>query len=112
MKNIEIFENFNMRTMIIRHRNFGEVLVDLEGSRIKNVENTSRSNFPFSVGSYWNRSIYTWACNNHFETMETLINDRLIKTEKTCPDKKIFGIKTKDVPKGHEWRSIFPNKFK
>jgi hypothetical protein len=98
--------------MIIRHRNFGEISVDLEGGRIKEVVNNSRVNFPFSNGYNWNRSIYTWACNNHFDTIETIINGNTVKTEKTCPDKKIFGVKTKDVPKGHEWRSIFPNKFK
>ena len=30
----------------------------------------------------------------------------------TCPEKKIFGVRAKDVPQGHEWRHIFPNKFK
>ena len=22
----------------------------------------------------------------------------------TCPEKKIFGVRAKDVPQGHEWR--------
>lgn len=112
MKNIKLYENFNQRSMIIKHRNFGEIKVELQGSRITDVTNQSNVNFPFNIGSSWNRSIETWSCNNNFIKIQTWINDRMVKEEDTCPDKKIFGIKAKDVPKGHEWRSIFPNKFR
>jgi hypothetical protein len=112
MEHLLLFENYNFRTMILRHDHFGEISVDLEGSRIKEVVNNSRINFPFHVGSNWNRSIYTWACNNKFGVIETIMNGRMVKKEDTCPEKKIFGVKTKDVPQGHEWRTIFPNKFK
>ena len=29
-----------------------------------------------------------------------------------CPEEKIFGMRTKDIPKGHELRSLYPNKFR
>jgi hypothetical protein len=69
--------------------------------RIIEIENETGMRFPFSVGQILNRTAEVWACNNNF----------LMDGKDTCPDKKIFGVKTKDVPQGHEWRHIFPNKF-
>ncbi len=72
------------------------------GGRIVNIENGTGMRFPFSVGQILNRTAEVWACNNNF----------LMDGKDTCPEKKIFGVSTKDVPQGHEWRHIFPNKFK
>ena len=69
--------------------------------RITEIENETGMRFPFSVGQILNRTAEVWACNNNF----------LMDGKDTCPDKKIFGVKTKDVPQGHEWRHIFPHKF-
>ena len=112
MKHLELYESFHQRTMVLKHKNHGEIKVDLEGSRINNVENTTQINFPFNIGSSWNMSIYTWACNNNFLVVDTLINGRAVKQEDPCPEQKIFGVRTKDVPQGHEWRTLFPNKFR
>lgn len=70
--------------------------------RITNIENETGMRFPFSVGQLLNRTAEVWACNNNF----------LMDGKDTCPEKKIFGVKASDVPQGHEWRHIFPNKFK
>jgi hypothetical protein len=70
--------------------------------RIVNIENETGMRFPFSVGQILNRTAEVWACNNNL----------LMDGKDTCPEKKIFGVKTKDVPQGHEWRHIFPNKFR
>ena len=70
--------------------------------RIVNIENGTGMRFPFSVGQILNRTAEVWACNNNF----------LMDGKDTCPEKKIFGVRAKDVPQGHEWRHIFPNKFK
>lgn len=69
--------------------------------RITEIQNETGMRFPFSVGQVLNRTAEVWACNNNF----------LMDGKDTCPDKKIFGVKTKDVPQGHEWRHIFPHKF-
>ncbi len=69
--------------------------------RITGIENETGIRFPFSVGQLLQRNVEVWACNNNF----------LMDGKDTCPEKKIFGIKTKDVPQGHEWRHIFPHKF-
>jgi hypothetical protein len=39
-------------------------------------------------------------------------NNFLMDGQDTCPEKKIFGVRASDVPQGHEWRHIFPHKFK
>jgi hypothetical protein len=69
--------------------------------RITGIENETGIRFPFSVGQLLQRNVEVWACNNNF----------LMDGKDTCPEKKIFGVKTKDVPQGHEWRHIFPHKF-
>jgi hypothetical protein len=68
--------------------------------RITRIENCN-IRFPFHVGQIFNRTVEVWACNNNF----------LMDGKDTCPEKKIFGVRTKDVPPGHEWRHIFPHKF-
>lgn len=70
--------------------------------RISSIVNKSGIRFPFQVGQLFQRNIETWACNNNF----------YMDDKDTCPEKKIFGVKAKDVPQGHEWRSLFPNKFR
>jgi len=72
--------------------------------RITRIEkpNHVHVNFPFKVGQLLNRNIETWACNNHF----------YIDGKDTCPEEKIFGIRKSDIPKGHELRNLFPNKFR
>ena len=70
--------------------------------RISEIENKTGIRFPFVVGQPLNRNIEVWACNNNF----------LIDGQDTCPEKKIFGVRSSDVPQGHEWRHIFPHKFK
>jgi hypothetical protein len=112
MKNLELYENFNQRTMILRHKMAGEITVELQGSQIKEVVNGTNIRFPFNVGSTWNRSIETWSCNNNFKSIETWINGRLQKSLDPCPEEKIFGIRKKDIPMGNELRMLYPHKFR
>lgn len=79
-----------------------EIAVKVQGGRIVEVENESGVKFPFDVGSMWNRSIEVWACNNNF----------YLDGKDTCPEEKVFGVRKSDVPQGHEWRTLFPNKFR
>ena len=58
--------------------------------------------FPFNVGEYLNKSVEEWACNNNF----------YIDGKDTCPEEKVFGIRKKDIPQGHELRTLFTNKFR
>lgn len=102
----EITESYlNSKELIFtgkRNRNL-QITVLLDNSmRIESIDNKANIRFPFHVGQRINRNIEVWACNNNF----------LLNGEDTCPEKKIFGVRASDVPQGHEWRKIYPGKFK
>ena len=50
--------------------------------------------------------------NNLEEDDDSVSESFLLNGEDTCPGKKIFGVRTSDVPQGHEWRKIYTGKFK
>lgn len=102
MKNI-VFESSRYdRDVVLTSRQGRDILVKVIGGRITSIENNSGVRFPYSVGQQWNRSIETWACNNGFK----------IDGEDPCPEEKIFGIRKKDIPMGHELRMLYPSKFR
>jgi len=103
MENLEIYENFSSEKEIeFTSRQRRKIIVKVQGGRIKDIDNQSGVRFPFHVGQQINRSIETWACNNNFQ----------MDGNDPCPEKKVFGIKAKDIPKGHELRKIYPSKFR
>jgi hypothetical protein len=105
MEHLNKFESFKdtVITFTGKRNRYHEIKVTLSPDyRIVEIENNSPIRFPFSKGQSWNRNVEVWACNNNF----------LMDGKDTCPEKKIFGVKTSDVPQGHEWRHIFPNKFR
>lgn len=69
---------------------------------IKEMDIPNGVRFPFSIGQVLNRNHETWAC----------VNGYLVNGKDMCGEEKIFGIKVSDVPQGHEWRIIYPHKFK
>jgi hypothetical protein len=70
--------------------------------RIEEIDNPTNFRFPYQIGQMLGRNIETWACVNNF----------LLNGKDTCPEKKVFGIKAKDIPQGHPFRKIYPNKFR
>ncbi len=104
MENLKTFESFNEIEMKFTHKrnpslNFS-VYKSPDGT-ISRIENC-QVRFPFDIGQRLSRNIEVWACNNYF----------MIDGKDTCPEKKVFGIKTSDIPQGHELRKIYPNKFR
>ena len=103
MENLEIFESFsNERTVTLTSRQNRTILITVLGGRITAIENNSGVNFPYRVGESYMRNIETWCCNNGFK----------MDGKDMCPEEKIFGVKVSQVPQGHEWRRIFPHKFR
>ena len=103
MENIEIYESYsNERVVVLKSLRGLDITMSVQGGRIKSINNQSGVRFPFSEGQGYTRSIETWACNNNFT----------IDGKSPCGDKKVFGIKTKDIPQGHELRRLFPSKFR
>ena len=105
MKHLKKF-NESVETEIVfkGKRNPNLVIMVKKGpdGRITSIVNKSGIRFPFQIGQLFQRNIETWACNNNF----------YMNGKDTCPEKKIFGVRASDVPQGHEWRHIYPNKFK
>jgi hypothetical protein len=106
MKHLQIYENYHSERIIKfsskRGRTGEDIIIKVEGGRIKEVENIRNLKFPFNIGQPYNMSIKTWACNNGYN----------MDGQDPCPEQKIFGIRTKDIPQGHELRMMFPHKFK
>jgi hypothetical protein len=103
MEYLKTYENYGLREIIFqskRNRNI-TITISVQGGRITSIDNPTNFRFPYQQGQPFNRGLETWACNNNF----------LMDGKDTCPEKKIFGVSAKDVPQGHEWRTIFPNKF-
>lgn len=89
-------------TITLTSRQGREIVVQITNGKISDVENNANIRFPFVVGQPFNMSMKSWAQNNNFKW-----NGSDVESEK-----RIFGVKIKDVPIGHEWRYMFPNKFK
>ena len=103
MKNILLFEMFsNKREIILTSRQGRDINVTLLGGRIDTINNESGVNFPFSEGQQYTRSIEVWACNNGFK----------MDGKDPCPEEKIFGMREKDIPQGHELRMLYTGKFR
>jgi hypothetical protein len=103
-EHLVLFESFGERCISFIGKRNPNLKIDIvvKGGRIISIDNNSGIRFPFSEGQSLSRNIEVWACNNNF----------YIDGKDTCPEKKIFGIRTSDVPKGHEWRHIYPGKFR
>lgn len=102
IKNIVLESSRYDRDVVLTSRQGRDILVKVIGGRITSIENNSGVRFHYSIGQHWNRSIETWACNNGFK----------IDGEDPCPEEKIFGIRKKDIPMGHELRMMYPSKFR
>ena len=100
----EFINEGSKRTIELKHKRNQALVItfDVIVGRIQNIVKTNGVRFPYEEGQPYNRGIETWCCNN----------DYLMDGNDTCPEKKIFGIKQKDIPKGHPLRNIYPGKFR
>ena len=105
MKYLKSFNEELSNEIVLKSKRNSKVEITLlvEGGRILDIINRTNQRFPFQKGNLFNiHALNNWACNNNFT-----LNDK-----DTCPEKKVFGIKTSDIPKGHELRMLYPSKFK
>jgi len=94
----------NLQEVIFTNKRRPQIIIKVTKTpdgKITNVENEFKINFPFKIGQVLNMNHTVWACNNHF----------LVDNKDTCPEKKVFGIKQKDIPQGHPLRMLYPSKF-
>ena len=103
MKHLRIYEAYSdLQTFKLTSRQGRDLTFTVKAGRVESIENNSGVRFPYSVGQPYNVSFKTWACNNGFKW----------NGEDPCPEQKIFGMRAKDIPMGHELRMIFPQKFR
>lgn len=79
-----------------------EIVLQVQGGRITDIENAQRFHFPFHKGQMFQMNVWEWA----------RVNGWLVDGKDLSREEKIFGVRVSDVPQGHEWRLIYPSKFK
>jgi hypothetical protein len=103
---VKLFENWNREEEIILTSRRGRTIeLIIRHGKIDSVNNNSDVYFPFVESQPFQIPfLKSWACHNGFKW----------NGEDSCKptEKKIFGIKTKDVPIGHSLRHAYPRKFK
>jgi hypothetical protein len=102
---IKKFEQYNNGDTYVYTHNRNprlEVTINVINGRISEIENKNNIRFPYKVGQMFSRNIEVWASNNGYS-----INGK----DMSVKNDKIFGIKKKDIPKGHHLRALYPGKF-
>jgi len=90
-------ENKNVREFLFKHKKNPYLTIYVRTQRnavILSIENNANVYFPYTVGQLLNIQYKTWACLNNF----------YVNGKDTCPEKKIFGIRERDIPQGHPLR--------
>jgi len=105
-RHVQLFESWHREeTIVLTSRQGRSITISAKHGTIHEIENESGVRFPFHVGQPITVFMKSWACTNGFTW----------NGESPCPDpgeKKVFGVKAKHIPSGHEWRRIWPGKFK
>lgn len=85
-----------------------KIIIRVNNGRIESIENENQYPFPYFQGQPFQKPfISMWACKNGF-----YLNDEETCRSKKEDEDKIFGVRKKYVPREHEWRRIFPQKFR
>jgi hypothetical protein len=104
MKYISLFESYEKTIVFsLKSRPIVKIKVLTQGGKIIAIENPHNMRFPFAIGQMMKRNIEDWACNNNYK----IDNNDPCKKD----NEKIFGIRKKDIPKGHQLRIMYPSKF-
>lgn len=103
MRYVQLFENWRSEeTIVLTSRQGRDITVTARHGKIEEIDNQSGVIFPFVTGQLITVFMKSWACNHGFKW----------NGQSACPEEKVFGIRKKDIPMGHELRTIFPNKFR
>ena len=102
---VQLFENWSREEeIVLTSRQGRDITIIVQHGKIEEIDNQSGVNFPFFTGQPVTVFMKGWACNQGFKW----------NGKDACDpgEKKVFGIKAKHIPKGHEWRNIWPGKFR
>jgi hypothetical protein len=103
---VALFESWmREEEIILTSRQGRTITIKVTHGKIEEIDNNSGVIFPFVTGQPLQIPFMKgWANRNGFKWNGEDAGRQ--------PEKKIFGVRTKDVPKGHEWRQMFPRKFR
>ena len=106
---VQLFESWHREEeIVLTSRQGRSIEIKVKHGKIEEIENKSGVIFPFVTGQPLQIPfIRNWACRNGFKWNG---EDACLPGMK--PEKKIFGVRAKDIPQGHEWRRMFPGKFR
>lgn len=105
MKHIALFESWmREEEIVLTSRQGRKITIEVKHGKIEEIENEAGITFPFFTGQPVTVFLKSWACNHGFKWNGTDPCDP--------GEKKVFGIKAKYIPKGHELRQMFPGKFR
>ena len=101
---VELFESWRREEEIVLTKGRIEIIIEVVHGKIEKIENKDRYRIPFFEGQPVTVFMKGWACNHGFKW----------NGEDPCDpgEKKVFGVKAKHIPKGHEWRMMWPSKFR
>jgi hypothetical protein len=105
VKHVVLYESWMREEVIVLTSRQGRTItIKMTHGKIEEIDNESGVRFPFVTGQPFTIFMKNWACRNGFKW----------NGENACDpgEDKIFGVKKKFIPKGHEWRQIFPGKFR
>lgn len=103
---IKLFENWNREEEVILTSNRGrDIKLTIRHGKLEQIMNSADVYFPFVEGQPFQIPFLKgWACRNGFKWNG--------KSACEPAEKKIFGIKAKDIPKGHPLRQVYRSKFR
>jgi hypothetical protein len=104
MSFILLYENWRREEEILLSKGRITITITTIHGKIERIDNPDNWKVPFFVGQPVTVFMKGWACSHGFKW----------NGDDPCDpgEKKVFGVKSKYIPKGHEWRTIFPNKFR
>lgn len=105
LKYLQLFESWMREEVILLTSRQGrKIEIKVKHGKIEEIDNESGVKFPFFTGQPVTVFMKGWACQHGFKW----------NGEDPCDpgEKKVFGIKAKHIPRGHELRRIYPGKFR
>jgi hypothetical protein len=99
---VKLFESWLREEEIVLTRGRAEIRILTRHGKIEEIVNDDRVPIPFFIGQPVTVFLRGWACSQNYKW----------NGKSACPDEeKVFGIKKKWIPQGHELRRMYPSKF-
>lgn len=104
MQHVKLFESWLREEEIVLTKGRVEIRILTRHGKIEEIVNEDGVSVPFFIGQPVTVFMKGWACNHGY----------MWNGKSACQegDEKVFGIKKKWIPQGHELRRMYPSKFR